>query len=102
MSDAATISEAELELVRAVMREELELFRAAMREELEAALPESALRESRASKSPLSLDAAAEALGVSRRTVRRLIDRKKLRPLRIGGRVLIPSTQIEGLLRNGT
>lgn len=43
----------------------------------------------------LTLDEVAGRLRVSRRTVERLIDRRELRPIRIGRRVLVTVAECE-------
>jgi excisionase family DNA binding protein len=43
----------------------------------------------------VSVSETAKSLGVSRDTVRRLIDRKELRAVRVARRLMVPQTEIE-------
>lgn len=52
-------------------------------------------------KGLLSIDDAAKFTSVSRETIRRLVGRRVLEPVRLGRRLLIPISQIESLVANG-
>jgi len=49
----------------------------------------------------LPIDAVAEALGVSRYTVRRLIESEAIKSVRIAARVMVANTEVERILREG-
>lgn len=50
----------------------------------------------------LSVQETAEAVGISRATVYRLIGRKKLATVKIGARTVIPVSEIDTLLSRAT
>jgi excisionase family DNA binding protein len=50
---------------------------------------------------PWELPDAATLLSVSVRHLRRLIDKGKVKPIRVGGRVLIPANEMERLVVYG-
>ncbi|MGO8732186.1 MAG: excisionase family DNA-binding protein [Terriglobia bacterium] len=49
----------------------------------------------------ISIAETAKALAVSKDTIRRLIDRKQLRAVRVSRRVLVPSSEIERACAHG-
>ena len=49
----------------------------------------------------LSISETAKELNVSRDTIRRLVDRKELRAVRVSRRVLIPTSEIERACAHG-
>lgn len=50
----------------------------------------------------LPLNRVADALGVSIFTVRRLVDSNSISAVRIGGRVMVSSVEVERVQREGT
>jgi excisionase family DNA binding protein len=49
----------------------------------------------------MSIGETAKALAVSKDTIRRLIDRKELRAVRVSRRVLIPTSEVERVCADG-
>ena len=49
----------------------------------------------------MSIGETAKALAVSKDTIRRLIERKELRALRVSRRVLVPTSEIERACAHG-
>jgi excisionase family DNA binding protein len=49
----------------------------------------------------VSIGRTAETLGVSKDTIRRLIQRKELRAVRVSRRVLVPTSEIERACAHG-
>lgn len=49
----------------------------------------------------VSISEAAKSLGVSKDTVRRLIERKALRAVRVSRRVLVPTSEVERACLHG-
>jgi excisionase family DNA binding protein len=49
----------------------------------------------------VSIRRTAEALGVSVDTIRRLVERKELRAVRVSRRVLVPASEIERACSHG-
>jgi excisionase family DNA binding protein len=49
----------------------------------------------------LTIEGAAEVLGISPWTVRKFITTKKLRPVRIGRRVLLEECELQRLIEQG-
>ena len=85
----------------------LEAVQRVVRQELEDFMEQPVLREGRDAKSPpspplaLSKVKAAQALGVSVRTVDYCIANHGIRVTRIGRRVLVPLNSLEALLKQG-
>ena len=85
----------------------LDAVQRVVRKELEGALTQPALREGRDAQSPtsrplaLSKAKAAQALGISVRTIDYCIAQRKIRVLRIGRRVLVPMNSLEAILKRG-
>ena len=57
--------------------------------------------EARMGNQLVSIGETAKALAVSKDTIRRLIDRKELRAVRVSRRVLIPTSEIERACAHG-
>ena len=85
----------------------LDAIQRVVRKELEVVLTPSALREGRDAQSPpsrplaLSKAKAAQALGISVRTIDYCIANHGIRVTRIGRRVLVPLNSLEALLKQG-
>ena len=87
----------------------LDAVRNAVRQEVDRALSSRPLpspqpvKESESNRPvTLSKAKAAQALGVSVRTIDNCISQKRIRVLRIGRRVLVPMDSIQAALRNGS
>jgi excisionase family DNA binding protein len=52
-------------------------------------------------ESLLSIERAAQVLGISPWTVRRYIATRKIRPVRIGRRVLLEESELQRIVENG-
>ncbi len=86
----------------------LQAIQTAVRHELQQLLPSSSILTPPQGKKPdavppvaLSKAKAAQALGVSVRTLDYCISQRKIRVLRIGRRVLVPMNSIEAVLKRG-
>jgi len=85
----------------------LDAVQRVVRKELEVVLTQPALREGRDAQSPpsrplaLSKAKAAQALGISVRTIDYCIANHGIRVTRIGRRVLVPLNSLEALLKQG-
>lgn len=85
----------------------LDAVQRVVRKELEAVLTQPALKEGRDPQSPtsrplaLSKAKAAQALGISVRTIDYCIANRGIRVTRIGRRVLVPLNSLEALLKQG-
>ncbi len=87
----------------------LDAVRNAVRQEVDRVLSSRPLLSPQPAKDtdsnrPLALSKAkaAQALGVSVRTIDNCISQKRIRVLRIGRRVLVPMDSIQAALRNGS
>lgn len=65
---------------------------------LEPDMPDATSSPARPIEPPLSIEQTQNLLGVSENTVRRLIERGRLRQVKIGRRVVIPAESIRALL----
>jgi excisionase family DNA binding protein len=84
----------------------LDALRTVVRQEVERVLPSRTLPQSTEDPEPnrpvaLSKAKAAQALGVSVRTIDNCIAQKEIRVMRIGRRVLVPMHSIEAALKHG-
>jgi excisionase family DNA binding protein len=86
----------------------LQAIQAAVRQEIQRILPSGSTPAPPEEKKPelvrpmaLSKAKAAQALGVSVRTLDYCIAQRKIRVLRIGRRVLVPMNSIEAVLKRG-
>jgi excisionase family DNA binding protein len=86
----------------------LEAIRSSIRQEIQQVLPSGSISTPPHEKKPeavrpvaLSKAKAAQALGVSVRTLDYCISQRRIRVLRIGRRVLVPMNSIEAVLKRG-